>query len=144
MIPALDAFGHLPAGGHHCTWPEFYERFQTNDRRRDICKKLDGILALARQCGFLKVLVGGSFPTAEEQPDDMDLTWIVDKDVSKDTVKPECVKLMDDRIAADEFSGWSMLYLPLNHDEVEIQFWAHKLGFCAKTKRDRGTLVLDL
>jgi hypothetical protein len=143
MIPAFNNFGHLPVGGHYCTWEEFYERFRVNDCRISLCEKLQEILVLARHCGFLRVMIGGSFPTATVAPRDMDLTWITDFNVEKKTVKPECVKLMD-AVAAREEYDWDMMYLPIDHDNEQVQDWARNLGFCTKTLRDRGTLVIDL
>jgi hypothetical protein len=143
MIPALNESGHLPVGGHYCTWDEFYGRFRFNERRVSLCEKLQGVLDLARRCGFVRVIIGGSFPTAKEAPRDMDLSWVTAANVTKETVKPECVKLMDSMVAEEEYQ-WSMQYLPLDRDEVKIQYWANQLGFCVKTFRDRGTLVIDL
>ena len=141
MIPDFDQNGHLPAGGHRCTWDEFFSRFRTNHQRACLCEKFAKVLQLARNCGFLAVLVGGSFATAKEDPRDLDLTWITHPDVTKDTVKPECRKLMED---SGEVYGWSMLYLPINHNEEDIDHWARELGLCAKTKAIRGTIFLDL
>lgn len=143
MIPAFNESGHLPVGGHYCTWQEFYERFRFNERREVLCTKLERVLAVARRCGFIRVMIGGSFPTAVDMPRDIDLSWITEPDVTKDTVSPECVKLMDDAIAKSEY-GWNMLYLPLDRDEDRIQRWARELGFCFKSHKDRGMLVLDL
>jgi hypothetical protein len=88
MIPAFNEYGHLPVGGHACTWQEFNERFRHNDRRRALCAKLEEIVRMARGCGFLKVLIGGSFPTAEEAPGDMDLAWVTDFNVTKGYCRP--------------------------------------------------------
>jgi Family of unknown function (DUF6932) len=143
MIPELNESGHLPVGGHACTWEEFYLRFRCSERRQELCLALEPIIALARHCGFLRVMIGGSFPTSAASPRDIDLTWIAAENVSKDTVKPECVKLMDDKMAKDEY-GWNMLFLPIDHDESKIQHWARQLGFCCKTNKDRGMLVIDL
>jgi hypothetical protein len=143
MIPDFDKFGHLPVGGHSCSLDEFFARFRFNDHRLRLCTKFEGILALARRCGFLAVLIGGSFPTAKEEPRDMDLTWITDPNVDKDKVKPECRALMDDAAAAGAY-GWSMLYLPINHDAQEINYWARELGFCYHTNRSRGMIFIDL
>lgn len=143
MIPEFDDFGHLPVGGHECSWGEFYERFRINENREELCKKLAEVVALAKNCGFLKVLIGGSFPTAKDNPKDMDLAWITDFDVTKDAVKPECIQLMEDRATAGNF-GWSMQYLPIDHDLERIQQWAKAFGYCEKTHRDRGMLVIDL
>ena len=143
MIPALNDFGHLPVGGHYCTWEEFYERFRFNDCRTLLCAKLQGVLDLARRCGFIRVIIGGSFPTAAVAPRDIDISWITAADVTKETVKPECVKLMDNMASQEEYQ-WDMNYLPLDHDKERIDRWAKDLGFCFKTHRDRGTLIIDL
>jgi hypothetical protein len=143
MIPAFNDFGHLPVGGHHCTWDEFHARFRFSERRTALCEKLRGIVDLARRCGFLKVMIGGSFPTAIPAPRDLDLTWIVSQNVTRETVRPECVTLLD-TMAAEEEHKCSMMYVAVGDDEAKIQDWAKNLGFCAKTKRDRGTVVIDL
>ncbi|HTS35341.1 MAG TPA: hypothetical protein VMH04_06695 [Candidatus Solibacter sp.] len=143
LIPQFDEFGHLPVGGHECTWEEFYERFRINNHREELCNKLVELVRLAKNCGFLGVLIGGSFPTAKDNPDDMDLAWVTDFEVTKATVKPECVQLMEDRATTVNY-GWSMQYLPIDHDHERIQQWAKAFGYCSKTKRDRGMLVLAL
>lgn len=143
MIPDFNEHGFLPVGGHNCTWEEFYEKFRINEDRRVLCATLEEVVATARRCGFLKVLIGGSFPTSKERPHDIDLVWVTDVDVTKDTVKPECVHLMEDRLA-DERYGWSMQYVPVDHDQERIQYWAAQFGWCSQTQRPRGMLVLDL
>jgi hypothetical protein len=143
VIPPFDEFGHLPVGGHECTWEELYARFRINEHREELCTRLAGVVELAKNCGFLKVLIGGSFPTAKDKPKDMDLAWITDFEVTKDTVKPECIQLMEDRATAGNL-GWSMQYLAIDHDYQRIQQWAQWLGYCSKTKRDRGMLVVEL
>jgi hypothetical protein len=143
MIPDFDEFGNLPIGGHHCTWEEFLEKFNFTEHRGELCIKLKEILALAKRCGFLKVLIGGSFPTSKPDPSDMDLSWVTDVEVTKETVNPECVSLMEDTVAKTRY-GWNMQYLALDHDLARIQFWARNFGYCFKTKRDRGTVVIDL
>lgn len=143
MIPAFNEFGHLPVGGHCCTWEDFYARFRFGERRDSLCEKLQGIIDLARRCGFLRVIIGGSFPTAIQAPRDIDLTWITSAGVTKETVNPECVKLMDS-MAAERAYQWSMLFMPLDNDHELIQDWAKSLGHCVKTHKDRGTLVIDL
>jgi hypothetical protein len=143
MIPDFDQFGNLPSGGHECTWEEFHGRFRFAGRREVLCRALEPIVQLARNCGFLRVMIGGSFPTSKSEPGDIDVTWITDPDVSKDTVRPECVKLMEDHTAKGEF-GFNMFFLPIDNDRAQIQKWALLFGFCAKTKKDRGMLVIEL
>lgn len=142
-IPRFDEYGHLPVGGYRCSLGEMYERFRTNDHRKSLCDKFEKILAQARNCGFIGVIVGGSFPTAKDNPRDMDLTWITEPDVTIETVRPECRNLMDAMAAEDEY-GWSMLYLAIDRDAERIQYWTKELGWCVHTQKDRGTLILDL
>jgi hypothetical protein len=143
MIPDFDEYGNLPVGTHSCTFDEFYTRFRVNAHRSSLCEKFEIILRIARNCGFLAVLVGGSFATAKETPRDMDLTWLTEIDVDKERVKPECLALMDDAAAQAE-SGWSMMYLPIDHDQERIAHWGRELGFCHYTRRNRGTLYIEL
>jgi hypothetical protein len=143
MIPNPNDFGNLPLGGHYCTWEEFNARFRTNPRRNQLCIQFEEIAAVARRCGFIKVMIGGSFPTSKSAPSDMDLAWITEPDVTKDTVKPDCLNLMEDS-AAKRYYGWNMQYLPVDSDEEKIQYWARQFGYCFKTKRDRGMVILDL
>ena len=60
MIPNLDEHGHLPIGGHWCSWEEFYERFRITKRRDELCDTLEKVVAIAQGCGFVAVLVGGT------------------------------------------------------------------------------------
>jgi hypothetical protein len=143
MIPALDAFGQLPVGGHACTIKELYARFRVNEHRAALCDKFEHLVQLAKQCGFVAVLIGGSFPTQKDQPRDMDLIWITEPEVSKATVRPQCQKLMEDTAAKEEY-GWNMQYLAINHDDVKIQYWARQFGFCSLTRRERGMLFIDI
>ncbi len=143
MIPGFDAFGHLPVGGHACTLEEIFERFRVNEHRTGLCQKFEHILEIARNCGFVAVLIGGSFPTSKDRPRDMDLMWITEPDVDKEKVKPECRRLMEDTAAKEEY-GWNMQYLAIDHDEDKIQYWARQYGFCSYTNRERGMLFMDL
>src|SRR5580704_13489307 len=105
MIPTLDSFGHLPAGGHTCTLAECFMRFRINEHRDVLCAKFENISEIARKCGFIAVLIGGSFPTGKERPRDMDLMWITEPDVEKETVSPACRQLMEDTVAKEVY-GW--------------------------------------
>ena len=143
MIPDFNEYGDLPVGGHSCSFDELERRFKINECRNALCEKLTQIIELARRCGFIKALIGGSFPTAKQEPGDIDIAWITPKGVTKDTVQPGCVKLMEDNTASSEY-GWSMQYLPVGEDEDRIQYWARQFGFDSYTLRERGVLLLDL
>ena len=75
MIPSLIDDINLPIGGHECTLAEIEERFAVNEHRMSLFTRLVAVLRLAKRCGFLHALLGGSFPTAKELPNDIDITW---------------------------------------------------------------------
>lgn len=140
MIPDFADELNLPPGGHECTWEEVVNRFGRGAYRQRLCQSLREIVQIAKRCGFLKVIIGGSFPTAKLEPDDLDLTWITEPDVSKETVSPECVKIME----SHGHLGYSYLYLAFGPDSDMVRQFANKLGFDQAANCDRGTLILDL
>lgn len=64
MLPEFNQCGDLPIGGHSCTREELIARFVANDRRTWLWERFQPYLALARRCGFIRALIGGSFVTA--------------------------------------------------------------------------------
>lgn len=97
----------------------------------------------ARDCGFLQVIVGGSFPTAKQEPGDFDITWIGRQGVDKDDMRPECLELAETDKSKDRF-GCDMFYFPIGRNEEKIQYWGTQLGYDHKSMTPRGTLLLDL
>src|SRR5262245_14291635 len=83
MIPPL-VDGVLPEGIHDCTLDEIdraFGRFQKSDRRIRLMEKLVAYLAEARSVTFIKaILIDGSFVTAKEEPEDIDLIVVVPAD----------------------------------------------------------------
>jgi hypothetical protein len=72
-IPRFDdALGYLPPGVYEATWVEFAQRFGTNPHR---LRLLTGITAAMRKlalAGCRRVVIGGSFVTKKELPNDFD------------------------------------------------------------------------
>lgn len=143
MIPEFNEVGDLPVGGHWCNWNEIQERLARNEHRETLLRQFETLAELARRCGFLAVLIGGSFPTAKEEPQDMDLTWIAAENVTKESVRPECVKLMVNTRDAAVYH-WDMLFLAIGLGEERIKQWSGDLGWDAKNKRERGVLLMEL
>ncbi len=70
--PFDDALGYLPPGVYEVTWAEFAQRFGTNRHR---LRLLTGIAAAFRKlaiAGCRRVVIGGSFVTTKELPNDFD------------------------------------------------------------------------
>jgi hypothetical protein len=80
MIPEL-MDGVLPAGIHLCTLDEVemtFGRFQRSNRRIQLTERLKQYVKAARSSGLVKALVvNGSYVTAKEEPDDIDLIVVL-------------------------------------------------------------------
>ena len=80
-IPDFTPGGYLPPGVHECTIRELQSRFgsfQRSDRRPRLFARLEQFLAEARQTGLIAaVVVDGSFVTAIDEPNDVDLLLLV-------------------------------------------------------------------
>ena len=80
MIPAFDTEGHLPSGIHQTYWEEFQSRFcffARSNRRLKLCEKIEQLVLTAQASGIVeRLIVGGSFVTAIEEPNDFDVIMI--------------------------------------------------------------------
>src|SRR5713226_3294541 len=80
----------LPPGIHDCTMDEveaMFGRFQRSDRRIHLSKRLRSFIDDARQSGIVAaVIVDGSYVTAKQEPDDVDLIVVLrgDFDLSQE------------------------------------------------------------
>jgi hypothetical protein len=84
MIPLFNEHGCLPEGIYDCTMEEAAQRFgdfQSSDRRPQLWDKFIEFMREAKSCGFIDaVLLDGSFVTAENAPNDIDLVVVVSSD----------------------------------------------------------------
>jgi hypothetical protein len=71
-IPAFNEFGYLPPGIYEVSWLELMERFATNPHRLRLATGLAAALRKLAIAGCRKVLIGGSFVTIKEYPNDFD------------------------------------------------------------------------
>ena len=97
----------------------------------------------ARDCGFLQVIVWGSFPTAKQEPSDFDIAWIVRPGVNKDSMRPGCLELVESERSRERF-GSDVLYWPFAGNDEMIQRFATDFGYDYRSMTPRGTLLLDL
>jgi hypothetical protein len=81
MIPEFNDYGCLPEGIYNCTMEEAAQRFgvfQSSDRRPRLWDKFIAFMREAKACGLIDaILLNGSFVTAEDEPNDIDLVVVV-------------------------------------------------------------------
>jgi hypothetical protein len=81
MIPAFNDYGCLPEGIYDCTMDEAAQRFgvfHSSDRRPQLWDKFIEFMREAESCELIDaVLLNGSFVTAENEPNDIDLVAVV-------------------------------------------------------------------
>jgi len=97
MIPEFNEDGNLPAGIYRTGEEEFLSRFATGSARRKwLGERLREIFLLAKSTGKLeRVLVWGSFVSAKESPNDIDILLLMSKDFQLENVSEECKNLFD-------------------------------------------------
>jgi hypothetical protein len=71
-IPPFNELGYLPSGIYEIAWTELIERFATNPRRLRLATGLANALRKLAIAGCRRVLIGGSFVTNKEHPNDFD------------------------------------------------------------------------
>lgn len=142
-IPEFEDGVNLPLGVHPCTWDELASYFCNGERRQALYRRMESLFQRARDCGFVQVIVGGSFATAKPDPGDVDLAWIVNQGVDKDAMRPECLELVESERSRERF-GCDVFYFPIAGDSEKIVHWGTQLGYDSKTMTARGTLLLDL
>jgi hypothetical protein len=76
-LPEFDEMGWLPAT-HLCSMNEFVRRFGTSSpRRQNLISHVQRIHVLALDCGGTRMVIGGSFVTACDEPDDVDIALLL-------------------------------------------------------------------
>jgi hypothetical protein len=71
-IPPFNELGYLPPGIYETSWLEFMNRFAINRQRQRLVTGLAAALRKLGVAGCRRVLIGGSFVTSKEHPNDFD------------------------------------------------------------------------
>ncbi|MCD8423653.1 hypothetical protein [Tenacibaculum finnmarkense] len=79
-IPDFTNEGKLPKGIHICSGEEFINRFCAKDIRKDFNKPISDILDYARERGAVRLFIGGSFVTSNNNPRDLDCVIVFNQD----------------------------------------------------------------
>lgn len=103
MIPPFDDTGDLPPGLHSATWDEFrarFCRFVQSDRRLQLCRQLEQLVADARASGIVtRILVGGSMVRATAEPNDFDCIVVLAAATQYEALRPDQLQIADARLA---------------------------------------------
>jgi len=74
LLPPFDEIGNLPPGIHVCDVDELIARFGTGSPERDVeTKELLDFIAWARHASIARVIINGSYVTAQAAPNDVDI-----------------------------------------------------------------------
>jgi hypothetical protein len=95
-IPEFNDLGYLPPGVYETNWQEFMQRFAINSHRQRLATGLAAALRKLGIAGCRRVIIGGSFVTNKEKPNDFD-GWYDDFHLDPDTLDPLFVDNMDDQ-----------------------------------------------
>ncbi|MBS3919633.1 MAG: hypothetical protein KG012_12200 [Deltaproteobacteria bacterium] len=97
VIPEFNIDGNLPEGIHSVDTEEFLNRFSTySARRKWLGERLREIFTIARATGKIeRIFVWGSFVTAKESPNDVDILLIMTEDFQLGEVPIESKHLFD-------------------------------------------------
>ena len=80
-LSRFDRNGNLPAGVHRASMEEIEERLVWNGKRRSLFKGLERASRSLASAGVRQLLIGGSFVTSKEEPNDIDGCWEYDESV---------------------------------------------------------------
>jgi hypothetical protein len=141
MVPDFVDGANLPPGGHRCSWGEVLDRFGRGPVRQHLCAELRAFLERARDCGFVRVAIGGSFSTLKECPGDLDLLFVVPIGTVPNQLSRECGELLDPAMSRPTF-GHDFMFC---HDDPEtFQTLVFGLGYDTSSGKDRGMLIIEL
>jgi hypothetical protein len=95
-IPEFNDLGYLPPGVYETSWQEFMERFAVNPHRQRLATGLAAALRKLGAAGCRRVIIGGSFVTTKEKPNDFD-GWYEDFGLDPNILDPLFVENVTDQ-----------------------------------------------
>jgi hypothetical protein len=128
-IPPFNELGYLPPGIYEVSWMEMMERFATNPQRLKLASGLAAALRKLANAGCRRVLIGGSFVTDKEHPNDFD-GWYESFGIDIDILDP--LFLEDVESQMEVFGG--TLFDPPSYEGF---FQTDRQG------KPKGAIVLD-
>ncbi len=107
LLPNFNEHGFLPEGVWNCEIEEFISRFavfQRTDCRLQLCSKLEEFLADVSKIKFIKeIIIDGSYVTEKDEPNDIDIILILDKEFEKVETPFWIVNLLDSSLLRKKY-----------------------------------------
>jgi predicted nucleotidyltransferase len=128
VLPAFNEEGDLPLGVHQATLAEVLERFgQGSVQRSAVADRLNRIYQLVARTGHLaRFIVFGSFVTAEEYPNDVDIVLLMEDTFDLASVSDEAA-LVFQHMEADVYFGASVFWVrrsgAIGGEQAMIEYW---------------------
>jgi hypothetical protein len=130
-LPEFNDNGDLPVGLHAATLAEAIHRFGTGSARRQILAiRRQRIYDIAIGLGFLaRFVVFGSFVTAKEHPNDVDVFMVMNDNFNVGDLSGEA-KMLFDHSSAETHFGCSVFWVrkmgALGGEQIAIEDWEIK------------------
>jgi hypothetical protein len=141
MIPPIPNGSHtLPAGVHECTLEDIEQCFCNGEERRRLFAKLRDIHQIARRCGFLRLIIWGSFATTKSNPEDIDLFITTSSQLNHSTLHSDCKDLLDHGRAE---ARWGFTVLTCPYDGILYTTIIEGLGY-DRSGAKQGLLSITL
>jgi len=144
MIPEFNVDGNLPEGIYSVSEEEFLDRFTTHSARRKwLGERFKEILSLAKSTGKTeRIFVWGSYVTAKESPNDVDMLLVMSEDFQLKTLPEECRRLFDYIRARVRFNA-DVFWSKASIGEDTLSFWLETYQLTKDFKR-RGIVEVKL
>ena len=110
-LPAFARDGNLPTGVHRASMEEIEEALVWNEKRRSLFKGLGRALRTLAAAGVRQLLIGGSFVTSKDEPNDIDGCWEFGPWVDDGKLDDVFLELDPPREAMKRKYGVDFLYL---------------------------------
>ncbi len=144
MVPEFNADGNLPEGIYLVGEEELLSHFGTSSARRKwLGERVKEILALAKSTGKVeRVFVWGSFVSAKDSPNDVDILLVMSEDFQLEAVPEECKHLFDYVRARVRF-GADVFWSKVSIGEDTLSLWLETYQLTKDFKR-RGIVEVRL
>ncbi len=132
-IPPFTDIGDLPVGVYPASLPEVLKRFASGSAQRmAVGLRLERIYAVAQATRHLRrFVVFGSFITAKEEPNDVDIFLLMEDTFDPALLSREARSLFDHTAAQAQF-GASVFWLRrlgcLEGEQAAVEYWQVKRG----------------
>ena len=128
MLPSLTTEGALPPGVHSATLAEVIRQFGIgSEQRKGVTRRLQSVLQLAERTGQLRrVFLWGSYITAKEAPNDVDLMLVMAAGFRSEACVGEVRQVSDCEVAEKQLGAtvlWTREDVPSELLQAFLEQW---------------------